>query len=194
MTLADRERWDARYAGITVPAALRPSPWLMETVAELPAGRALELACGLGHNAIWLARLGWQVDAADVSPVGLEHARRLAQEQGTEVGWIAADIDDFHAEPGAYDLVVVFRFLDREHLPDIVQSALRPGGLLIYETFSAAQLERPDSHIRNPAFVFSPGEAPELFAELETIHSEELELPDASVVRFVGRKQHSIQT
>jgi len=59
---------------------------------------------------------------------------------------------------------------------------------LIYETFSAAQLERPDTHIRNPAFVFAPGEAPRLFPELETVHYEELELPEASVGRFVGRK------
>jgi SAM-dependent methyltransferase len=188
MTLADRERWDAKYSGISLPAGLRPSPWLMETVAELRPGRALELACGLGHNAIWLSKQGWTVDAVDVSPVGIEHARRFAKEQGAEVGWIAADIDDFRPEPDTYDLVAVFRFLDREHLPAIVLSALRPGGRLIYETFSAAQLERPDTHIRNPAFVFAPGEAPRLLQRLETLYYEELELPEASVVRFVGRK------
>ena len=188
MTLADRERWDAKYSGIAASTELRPSPWLVESVAHLPRGRALELACGLGHNAVWLARQGWQVDAVDVSPVGLEHARRLATKQGTQVRWIAADIDDFQPEPGVYDLVVVFRFLDRAQLPAIVQAALRPGGLLICETFSAAQLGRPDTHIHNPAFVFARGEPLRMFPELEPVQIEELELPEASVVRFIGRR------
>lgn len=186
MSVSDRARWDAKYAGKTVPQELAPDEWLTRHVAGLRPGRALEVACGLGHNAVWLAMQGWQVDAVDVSPVGLSLAAELAARHGQSIHWIAADFDEFTAENGAYDLVVVFRFLDRRRLPGMIQAALRPGGLLIYETFHIAHLARPDSHIKNRAFALQPGELPLLFPEFAPVAFEERELPDRSVARLAA--------
>ena len=188
MSQADRQRWNAKYEAKSLPGALAPDEWLIEQVAPLPPGRALELACGLGHNAIWLARQGWRVDAVDISPVGLRMAAELAQAHQAGVNWIVGDFDDFAPQPAAYDLVYVFRFLDRRRLPAIVEQALRPGGRLLYETFTLAHVARPKSHMKNSAFALSPGELPTLFPRLRTLEYGEFDLPDRTVARFVGER------
>jgi len=186
---ADRQRWDAKYAAKAVPDELEPDAWLVEQVASLPPGHALEPACGLGHNAIWLAQQGWQVDAVDVSPVGLRLASELADRHHAKVHWIASDLDEFTAPPGTYDLILVFRFLDRARLPAIIEQALRPGGRLLYETFTLAHISRPESHMKNQAFALAPGELPELFPRLATLSYSELTLPDRDVARLVAQRR-----
>src|SRR5262245_34208272 len=187
MSTADRERWDTKYAEKTAPVRLSSDDWLIEQVSGLAPGRALELACGLGHNAIWLAQQGWRVDAVDISPVGLARAEDLAARCGVNVRWIAADLEDFSPESAAYDVVLVFRFRARRPVPGIVHRALRPGSRLIYETFTAAHLARPDSHMKHPAFALAPGELPRLFPQLDVISCAECPLPDRDVARLVAQ-------
>jgi 2-polyprenyl-3-methyl-5-hydroxy-6-metoxy-1,4-benzoquinol methylase len=186
MSLEDRLRWDAKYAAKTLPDRLAPDDWLIENVSGLRPGRALELACGMGQNTIWLAQQGWQVDAVDVSRTGLELAALLADRHDARVNWIVADLDRFTPEPRAYDLVLVFRFLERIALPRQIESALRPGGRLLYETFTTAHLSRPESRMRNPAFALAPGELPRLFPSLRVISYTECDLPDRSVARLAA--------
>jgi SAM-dependent methyltransferase len=188
MSLDDRERWDAKYAAKSVPEKLAPDDWLVEQAAPLPRGRALELACGLGHNAIWLAGQGWRVDAVDVSPIGLRLAAELAARNGATVNWIVADLDEYIPAANNYDLIVVFRFLDRTRLPAVIERSLKSGGRLIYETFTQSHLTRPDNHLKNPAFALAPGELPRLFPNLSVVSYSECELPDRSVARFVAEK------
>jgi 2-polyprenyl-3-methyl-5-hydroxy-6-metoxy-1,4-benzoquinol methylase len=189
MSDADRDRWNAKYAAAGRPMQLVPDSWLVEQTGDLIPGRALELACGLGHNAIWLARQGWLVDAVDVSSVGLDRAKELASVAGVEVNWIAADLDEYVPAAAIYDVVVMFRFLDRARLPGVIEKALRPRGRLVYETFTTAHLLRPDSHMRNPVFALSPGELPRLFPNFELLSYQECSLADRAVARFVGRKR-----
>ena len=189
MATSDRDRWDSKYAGKAVPTLTAPDDWLRQHAALLPVGHALDLACGLGHNAIWLAQQGWHVDAVDISPVGLALASRVAEQVGClAVSWIAADLDTFEPGEGRYDLITVFRFLDRQRLPQLIETALRPGGILIYETFSLGQLSRPDNHLKSPQFALEPGELPTLFPRLTVMATEEIDLPDRSVARLVARK------
>lgn len=188
MSLQDRDRWDAKYNGLQTRPAGPPDEWLRRHAGQLSPGRSLDLACGLGHNSIWLAQLGWGVDAVDISPIGLSVAAQIAELSGcTSVTWIAADLDTFRPDEAQYDLVIVFRFLDRK-LPPLVERSLRPGGLLVYETFSQAQLTREGSHIRSPQFTLAPGELPSLFPNLVVVETEEVELPDRSVSRLAARK------
>ncbi len=189
MATSDRDRWDAKYADKPVPALAPPDDWLRQHASSLPAGRALELACGLGHNAIWLAQQGWQVDAIDISPAGLALAARLAEQVGCpSVSWIAADLDGFEPGESRYDLMTVFRFLDRRRLPRLIETALRPGGVLIYETFARGHLSRPDNHLKSAQFTLGPGELATLFPQLTVVAAEEVDLPDRCVARLVARK------
>jgi len=186
---SDRERWDAKYSGKIAATLNPPDDWLSRHVATIPVGKALDLACGLGHNAIWLAQRGWQVDAVDISPVGLSLAKQLAdQADCSPISWIAADLESFSPPIASCDLVIVFRFLDRLRLPQLISDTLRPGGTLIYETFARGQLSRPDNHLKNPQFTLEPNELPTLFPGLTVVAHEELDLPDRSVARLVARK------
>ncbi|MEC9008874.1 MAG: methyltransferase domain-containing protein [Planctomycetota bacterium] len=192
MSVEDRQRWDQKYDLARPAETLRADSWLVDSLHDTPPGRSLELACGLGDNSVWLATQGWQVDAVDVSARGLAVAAELASHHAVTPRLIAGDLDHFVPLPGVYDLVIVFRFLDRTHLPGLITRALAPGGLLIYETFGPGQCEREDNHLKNPAFVLAPGELPELFPELETVRYQETVLPDRSVGRFVGRRPGTI--
>ncbi|MBC8293584.1 MAG: class I SAM-dependent methyltransferase [Proteobacteria bacterium] len=188
MADSDRRRWDEKYEGRSIAATLQPDPWLADSVAGLAPGRALELACGTGHNATWLAEQGWTVDALDISPTGLALAEARARELGLSVNWIAADLDSWRPPQKAYDLVVVVRFLDREQLPGIVLEALAPGGHLVYETFSHRQCDREDNHLRSRSYALAPGELRQLYSALEEIKYEEVELPASSVARLLARR------
>jgi tellurite methyltransferase len=188
MSTDDRTRWDAKYAERPVPEKLAPDEWLVENAGDLEPGRALDFACGLGHNAIWLARRGWTVDAVDISPAGLRLAAELAGRNKAAVHWVAADLDDFAPIETAYDLVVVFRFLDRARAPGLIESALRSGGLMVYETFTEAHLVRGDNHLRNSAYALRSRELPRLFPGLRLVRYREESLDDRSVARLVARK------
>lgn len=104
----DKSIWDSRYAEREYVWTAQPSRFLVQEAQGLTPGRALDLACGEGRNAVWLGEQGWQVTGVDFSLVGLEKARRLASERGVEANWIAADLLEFRPEPRAFDLVLMF--------------------------------------------------------------------------------------
>ena len=164
----DRERWDARYAERAQQPYPPPDDWLTEH-RELLAGRgrrALDLACGWGQNALWLAEQGYEVDAVDISGVALARGREEAARRGLRVRFIQADLDDYRLPVAAYDLIVVFYYLERRLIPDL-RAALRPGGLLVYETFNQAiRTLRPEIQ---PRYLLEAGELQRLFAGWEML-------------------------
>jgi len=174
MAEADRLRWDSKYQALAgTPGALAdagPDPWLREHAVGLTPGRAADLACGLGANARWLARQGWEVEALDISPRGLELAASLGSPAPGVVSWRVADLEDCHLPTRHFDLVCVFRFLDRRRFPRWIPELLRPGGRLIYQTFMTAPPGEPPAAAlpvpggpRNPAHLLTPGELRTLF-------------------------------
>jgi tellurite methyltransferase len=197
MSTSDRDRWNEKYAQRKPVSNVEADEWLIEAcgaIARLSsnedsAKRAVDLACGLGHNSIWLAQQGWSVDGVDVSAEGLLLASQLAAPVDADVNWLEADLDDWMPEPDSYDLAVAFRFLDRETVPRVIAAGLRTGGWLIYETFAAGQLERPGSHIRNPAFTLAPGELPRLFPDFDVVDFREDDLEDRTVQRMLARRR-----
>ena len=132
---ASRERWNRRWAGERAQPATTPSEFLVAEVAELRPGTALDLACGAGRNAVWLARHGWRVTAVDFSETALRMARGLAAEAGVTVEWIEADVATWMPPPLAYDLVCVFYLqlpaLERKAALAHAAAAVRPGGTLL---------------------------------------------------------------
>jgi SAM-dependent methyltransferase len=119
--------WDRHYSN---PANLdfAPAPLLVEVAELLPPGRALDLACGAGRNALFLASLGWHVTAVDRSAVGVRLLRERAA--GMSVDARIADLEGggFAIEPAAFDLICDFYYLQRDLFPAI-REGVRPGGV-----------------------------------------------------------------
>ena len=129
------EQWDERYSQRELVWTAGPNRFLITEVADLAPGRALDVACGEGRNAVWLATQGWEVTGIDFSPVGIAKARRLAEECGVEAAWEVADTTTWQPPDGGFDLVIMFYL----HLPpaalqsalENAQRALAPGGTLL---------------------------------------------------------------
>ena len=123
--------WDQRYEGAELAWSAEPNLFLPPLVEGLEPGRALDIACGEGRNAIWLARQGWEVTAVDFSPVGIEKAWQLSD--GVDVEWVVADVT-LYEPTTTFDLVVVFYLhVLPEDLAAVMQmatEALAPGGTL----------------------------------------------------------------
>ena len=170
MSDADRERWNARYAAGEYAARTYPSPLLAAWLDRLPRGRALDVACGLGRNAIHLAANGYTVDAMDISAVALAGGRERADAAGVSVNWIESDLERPDIARDAYDVVVVARFLDRPLVPRLVD-ALRCGGHLVYDHhyITPVHVDGPRSH----RFRARPNELLERFRALRVLSYEE---------------------
>jgi len=132
----DQRQWDELYASAELVWTAEANRFVLEELAGLAAGRALDLGTGEGRNAIWLAERGWQVTTVDFSAVGLAKAAELAAGRGvTGVRWVEADLREYQPGPAAYDLVL----LAYVHLPpdefaallQMAASALAPGGTLL---------------------------------------------------------------
>ena len=164
MSDADRNRWDQRYRDGSYRARPDATVLLEKWQPQLPRGRALDVACGAGRNALYLAAHGYEVDAVDISPTALQRARAKSRERKLEVNWIEADLDDFAPEKSRYDLIVVARYVNRQLLPRLA-AGLRPGGALVYEHHFRTDLEVDGP--KDPDFRLAPGELRQQFAELE---------------------------
>ncbi len=140
-----------------------PHPLVVEFASELKPGRALDLACGVGRHAIWLAERGWRVTAVDRSRVAIENLRQRASEKGLVIDSRVADLErgEFIIEPDAYDLILNCCYLQRDLFPAIKAGA-RVGGVVI--AVIAMVDDDPGVKPMNPAFLLKPGE---LRAEFE---------------------------
>lgn len=134
-----------------------PSPLVGRWAGDLPPGRAVDLACGSGRDAVYMAMRGIAVTAIDVLPDALDQAALLAKRHAVAIDLRLGDIErDPSCWDGAWGTIHVHRFLHRPGL-GLMPERLREGGLLLYETFLERQLEigrKP----RNPAHLLQPGE------------------------------------
>jgi SAM-dependent methyltransferase len=129
-----REDWNARYEQKELLWTAEPNRLFAAEVAGLEPGRALDVACGEGRNAVWLAERGWQVTAVDFSDVAVGKGARLAESRGVEVDWVVADVLEYEPEREAFDLVLVL-YLQLPH-DELLRAlhhagdAVAPGGTL----------------------------------------------------------------
>jgi len=130
-----REDWDHRYAAAELPWSASPNRRLVAEVADLPPGRVLDLACGEGRNAIWLAERGWRVTAVDFSEVAIANARSASAEAGVDVELVCADLLVYEPRPAAHDLVLLLYLQipadERRVVLARAADALAPGGTLL---------------------------------------------------------------
>ncbi|MGX7672301.1 class I SAM-dependent methyltransferase [Plantactinospora sp. DSM 117369] len=156
----DASDWDRRYAATELLWSAEPNRFVDAELADLPPGRAVDLAAGEGRNAIWLASRGWQVSAVDFSAVAIAKGRTLAEAAGVEVEWVIADLLDHVPEPDRFDLVLVaYLQLPSEQLGTVLDRAARalaPGGVLLVVGHDVENLRDGVGGPQDPAVLYSP--------------------------------------
>jgi 2-polyprenyl-3-methyl-5-hydroxy-6-metoxy-1,4-benzoquinol methylase len=175
----DRKDWNDRYASQELLWGTEPNRFLAEELCAVrPCGRALDLACGEGRNAIWLAKLGWVVTAVDYSTVAIERAQRLAAAQNLDVEWIETDVTSFAPAAGAFQLVIIAYL----HLPETslrtvlahAASALGPGGTLFMIGHARLNLTQGVGGPQRSELLWEPSEIRDEITALGlTVHSAE---------------------
>ncbi len=158
MSHADRLKWDERYRAGSYAARPHPTQLLADRLADLPRGRALDVACGAGRNALFLAAAGYEVDAVDLSSVGLERGARTAAERGLAINWIEADLDPPSPEAlpkNDYALIVLVRYVNMALIPLLAERLADRGCLVCEQHLKTA---RDVAGPRNPAYRLEPNE------------------------------------
>ena len=186
----DSSTWDQRYEGSDLVWSAEPNIFLPPLIEGVAPGSALDVACGEGRNAIWLAQQGWDVTAFDFSAVGIDKAREHAGD--THVEWIVADATSF--EPTKkFDLVVIFYF----HLPTVpftqafthAVDALAPGGTLFAVGHALSNIEDGVGGPPYPEILWTVDGIAPLLAGLDVIELEEreryVESVDATAIDLV---------
>ncbi|HEY9157101.1 class I SAM-dependent methyltransferase [Candidatus Binatus sp.] len=156
-----RAGWDERHRGQPPGEA---EPFLAAMLARIPRGVALDVAAGRGRNALALARAGMQVLAVDLSTEAMRILAAAARTARLAIWPVVANLDSFHLKDESFDVIVNINFLDRALFPKFAR-ALRPGGILIADTFlvDQAAISAP----RDPRFLLDRGELRALAGGLE---------------------------
>ena len=155
----DSASWDRRYEGRDLVWTAEPNRFLVAETETLAPGRAIDLACGEGRNAVWLAEHGWQAVGADFSEVGLQKARELANARGVSVEWVAADLLEYRPEPRAFDLVLVFYLQvpagERQPILRAAADAVAPAGTFLLVAHDSTNLQHGHGGPPNPAVLYT---------------------------------------
>ncbi|NUS44624.1 MAG: class I SAM-dependent methyltransferase [Mycobacteriaceae bacterium] len=187
----DARVWDERYASSELVWGAPPNAVVVEQVTALEGGRALDLGCGEGRNALWLASRGWEVDALDFSQVGIDKGRtvgsKLARSVRTRINWLRCDVTRLESAPvrGPFDLILmVFLQLKASERRTVVQAAahrLAPGGTLLVLGHDSTNLTAGHGGPSDPEVLFTPDDiVADLGGELDIAIAERRRRPTAA--------------
>jgi SAM-dependent methyltransferase len=176
-----REDWDRRYAASELVWSAGPNRFLAAEAAELEPGRALDLACGEGRNALWLAERGWHVTAVDFSQVAIDKGRRIAAERGLDVDFAVADLLEYDPGEGSYDLAIVFYLqVTAGELATVLRRAARslaPGGTFLLVGHDLRNLTDGHGGPQDPSVLYTPEDVAASLDGLEVERAEPVERP-----------------
>jgi len=168
--------------------SLEPARFLTENLDILPKGRTLDVAMGRGRNAIYLAKMGFEVEGIDISPEAVHAALERARSVGVSLNARIADLEnDYLIERGAYHLILCFNYLQRSLIPQI-KEGLRVGGMVVYETFivDQARFGKPT----NPDYLLKHNELLEMFRDFRCLrYREGLAEKERAVASIIAEKQ-----
>jgi tellurite methyltransferase len=185
---ANETAWDARHREAAQNPPAEPASIVLEWLPLLPRGPALDLACGAGRHALLLAGRGQFVNAVDWSGTALDILENRARKAKLEVSraggastagsqthgirLIQANLEDIQLPEALFSLILCLQYLQRSILPQMAR-ALRPGGVLVFETFTRAQLNYSGGP-RRPEYLLESGELRTAFPGLHTLFYREL--------------------
>lgn len=161
--LEDKERWNRRH--VEKPMRKSVEPIITKYIDLATKGKALDIACGIGRNTHYLLEKGFVVDAVDLSDYALAQVQNSKQ-----INKIEVDLDSYNLQKNEYDLIININYLSRRLFPQI-KEALKPNGLLIFETFIVAHgdFKQP----ANPEYLLRVNELLHAFIGLDIIYYEE---------------------
>ena len=186
-----RKTWEKRYTAPDYQPNMEPVPFLVKMIQGLPPGQAICLAAGTGRNAIFLAQNGYQVTAIDISQAALHWCDQISAKLGVEVKTLEADLLAFDLGNEVWDLATNLYFYE----PSIfrgLKKAIRPGGHILFQTYSQAQKKFAWGPSNN-AFLVHPQDLEDEFKDWELIYFEETEYTNLqnkneSVIQMLARK------
>jgi tellurite methyltransferase len=200
---ANVTEWDERHRETAQNAPSEPASIVLEWLPLLPTGRALDLACGTGRHSLLLAARAQSVTAVDWSGTALDIVESRARKAKLHVGrgdaatfadsrtrgirLIQADLEDIQLPNGTFSLILCLQYLQRSLFSQMAR-ALRPGGMLLFETFTQAQLNYLGGP-RNPAHLLEPKELRTAFPELHVLFYRELNAGQGIASLVAERRQ-----
>ena len=184
MSQLDRKKWNQRYAEDSYRKT-NPVTLLEEWLPKLPVGRALDVACGAGRNALYLARAGFTVDAIEISHEGLKLAHQQAESQGLSINWIEHDLDENYAFERNYDLIVVMWYVNLALVKQLGE-CLAPGGYLLCEEHLVSDQETVGP--KNDSYRVKPGALAKAVSGLEILFYDESVEIDSEAERVASAR------
>jgi len=183
MSLDDQIRWDQQHAespGVKLPSLFlreifESGPW------KIPRGLALDVACGKGRNALFLAERGFDVMAIDISPAALSEGRQRADEKNLKISWERGDLEEAQLPQARFDLIINFNYLQRSLIRQI-KTALKIGGHVIFETYLIDQ--QTIGHPKNPDYLLAHNELLNHFRGFRVLYYREGKFVDGSEPSF----------
>jgi 2-polyprenyl-3-methyl-5-hydroxy-6-metoxy-1,4-benzoquinol methylase len=177
----DAEAWDERYAAMDLVWSAEPNRFVAAEFADVPPGRALDVAAGEGRNAIWLAARGWQVTAVDFSAVAIDKGRRFARAEEVDVDWVVADVLNYEPASAAYDAVVIAYL----HLPpaataqvfEAATRAVAPGGCVFVVGHDVTNIAEGVGGPQNPDLLYTPESVAAYLDGLDVVRAERVRRP-----------------
>ncbi len=171
-----RDHWNRKYAEAESLWSTTPNRFLVAEASDLEPGRALDLACGEGRNARWLAERGWTVTAVDFSDVAISRARELAAHEHLAIEFLCADLLEYEPEPAGFDLVLVFYVqilaIERRVVLERGATALRAGGTFLLVGHDLTNVTDGVGGPSEPDLLYTPDD---IVAELPTLEIEKAE-------------------
>jgi SAM-dependent methyltransferase len=193
--------WNERFSSEEYVYGTYPNVFLKDQLAKLSPGRLLMLGEGEGRNAVYAAKMKWQVDAVDFSDQARIKALKLAAREKVKLNYSILDLTDYKPKKNYYDAIgIIFIHLDKPDVEKIFTSAkdaLKKGGVVICEVFSKKQLGKTSGGPKVSDLLYSLDEITSMFKGLETFSLEEcsvildegiLHRGEAMVIRYVGKK------
>jgi SAM-dependent methyltransferase len=181
-----RDDWNRRYAGSELLWTGEPNRFLVAETDALPPGRALDLACGEGRSAVWLAERGWDVTGVDFADVGLDKARGLAAARGVDPTWVQADLLEYDPPREAFDLVAILYLQlpadERARVLRAAAAAVAPGGTLLVVAHDRSNLEHGHGGPQDARVLATPEEVAADLDGLEVERAAVVERRDGDLV------------
>jgi SAM-dependent methyltransferase len=174
----DADQWNSRYAAEEL-WGVDPNRFVAPLVSELSPGRALDVACGEGRNAIWLAMHGWQVTAVDFASVAIDRGRARAAEKGLAIEWVVADVVRWPMPAGAFDLVLLCYLQlpdeERQTVWSHAAGALAPGGTLFVVGHDTRNVTDGVGGPKDPSVCYRASDVLAVVGDLEIVEAGEVE-------------------